>query len=82
MEPNNNNNTEGTDRKKLMKGFKFLAGSLILAFSGPTILYSAFGNRDKFLYIPVLIVGSLISIGAIYCIYKGVQTIMRAIFND
>lgn len=82
MNPNKNHTPEGTDRKKLIKGLKFLAGSLILAFSGPTILYSAFGNRDKFLYIPILIVGALISVGAIYCIYKGIQTIMRALYND
>ncbi len=71
-----------TDRKKMNKGLKYLAAALPLAFLGPSVIYSAFGNRDKALYIPVLIVGILIAIGAGYCIYRGIQTIMKAIFND
>lgn len=71
-----------TDREKMNKGLKYLAIALPLAFLGPSVIYSAFGNRDKALYIPVLIVGLLIAIAAGYCIFKGIKTIMRAIFND
>lgn len=71
-----------TDRKKVIKGIKYLAVSLPLAFVGPTILYSAFGNRDKFLYIPVLILGLAVAFAAAYCIFKGIQIIIRGFFND
>jgi len=71
-----------TNRKKLIRGIKFLAVSLPLAFLGPSVLYSAFGNRDKFLYIPVLILGLAITFASAYCIYKGIQTIMRGFFDD
>lgn len=82
MDQNKFEEPQGTDRQKLIKGFKFLAGSLVLAFLGPSTIYSAFGNRDKFLFIPVLIVGAILCIGAVFCIFKGIQTIIRAIFND
>lgn len=71
-----------TDRNKLVKGLRFLAIALILTFLGPIIIYSAFGNRDKLLFIPILIIGLIVAIGAGYMIFKGIQTIMKAIFND
>ncbi len=82
MDQNKFEEPQGTDRTRLIKGFKFLAGSLVLAFLGPSIVYSAFGNQDRFLFIPVLIIGILICIGAVFCMFKGIQTIIRAIFND
>lgn len=71
-----------TDRKKLMKGAKYLAASIPLAFIGPTVIYFAFGNRDANLYIPVLIVGFLAALGAGFLMFKGIRTVMRGVFND
>lgn len=83
MNPNKNNPPpQGTDRKKLGKGVKYLAGSLLLAFLGPSVVYSALGNQDKTLFIPILIIGVVTCLAAGFCIFKGIQTIMRAIFND
>lgn len=73
---------KGTDKKKLVRGIKFLALAIPLAFAGPSVIYSAFGNRDKPMYIPVLILGFLLSLGAGYFIMRGIKTMMRAIFND
>ncbi len=70
-----------TNKRKLKKGLKYLAGSLPLAFLGPSVVYSAFGNQDKFLYIPVLIIGFLIIIAAAYCMFKGIRTIVAAVFD-
>lgn len=73
---------KGTNKKKLIKGCKYLAIALPLAFLGPSMFYSAFGNRDKALFIPVVILAAIILVGAVFCMYKGIQTIMHAIFND
>lgn len=71
-----------TNKEKLVKGLKYLGGALPLAFLGPSVIYSAFGNQQSPLYIPVLIIGLLIAIAAGYCMYKGIQLLMRALFND
>lgn len=65
-----------------MKGVKFLAIALPLAFIGPSIIYSAFGNRDKPLYIPVLILGFAVAVTCGYFIFKGIRTMMRALFDE
>lgn len=71
-----------TDRKKLMKGVKFLAFSLPLAFSGPTLIYFGFGNRDAGYYIPLLALGFVLAIAAAFFMYRGIQTIMSGFFGD
>ncbi len=72
-----------TDRKKLTKGVKYLAGSIPLAFLGPAMVYNAYGqNQDKPLFIPVMIVAFLLIIASVYCMFKGIRTIMSAVFND
>lgn len=65
----------------LGKGIRYLAVSLPLCFLGPSILYSSFNNQDKFLFIPVLILGLLITFAAGYCIFKGIKTLMKALFD-
>lgn len=71
-------------RKKevLGKGIRYLAVSLPLCFLGPSILFSAFNNQDKFLYIPVLILGLIITFSAGFFIFKGIKTLMRALFDE
>lgn len=68
-------------KEVLGKGIRYLAFSLPLCFLGPSILYSAFNNQDKFLFIPVLILGLIITFGAGFCIFKGIQTLMKALFD-
>lgn len=70
-----------TDRNILAQGLKFMGLTLILMFVGPTLLYIGFSNEDKPLYIPILIVGFLICIGAVYFAFKGLRTIMNSIFK-
>lgn len=71
------------DKKKetLGLGIRYLAISLPLCFLGPSVLFSAFNNQDKFLFIPILVIGIAILVGAGYCIFKGIQTIMKALFD-
>lgn len=71
-----------TNKETLAKGVRFLAGALPLAFIGPSVVYSAFNNQDKPLYWPILISGLLACAGAIYLMYRGIKTLMRALFDD
>lgn len=71
-----------TNKKKLIKGVKFLALALPLAFLGPSVIYMAFGNREESYYIPLLAFGFITAIGSVFCMFKGIQTIMRGIYDD
>lgn len=73
--------TERTDKEALVKGIKTMGITLVLMFLGPTLLYIGFSNSDKPLYIPILIVGSIVSILAIYFAFKGLKQIMDSMFK-
>ena len=70
-----------TDRKVLSKGLKIMALTVLLMFAGPFLLYVAFSNQEKPLYIPILIVSILICGSAIFFGFKGIQTTMNSMFN-
>jgi hypothetical protein len=68
-------------KETLGKGIRYLAISLPLCFLGPSILYSSFNNQDKFLFVPILILGLVVTFGAGFCIFKGIKTLMQALFD-
>lgn len=70
-----------TNKVLLAKGIKFMAGALPLVFLGPVILFSSFKNQDHPWFIPILILGILALIGAIFLLFKGLNTIMKALFD-
>ena len=71
-----------TNKDVLAKGIKYLGYTVLLMFLAPIILYQAFKNQENTLFIPVLIVGGLLAIGAILLAFKGVNTIMKSMFGD
>ena len=71
-----------TNKDVLAKGIKYLGYTVLLMFLAPTVLYQAFKNQENTLFIPVLIVGGLLAIGAIVLAFKGVNTIMKSMFGD
>ena len=73
--------TKRTNKEILVKGLKLMGISLFLMFSGPTLLYIAFTNKEKPLYIPLLLLSVLLCSGAIYSAFKGIKTIMESLFN-
>ncbi|WCO02810.1 DUF6095 family protein [Psychroserpens ponticola] len=73
--------TKRTDKDILYKGIKTMGLTLVLMFLGPTLLYVAFSNEEKPLYIPLLIIGIFICGLAIYFAFKGLKTIMDSMFN-
>tara|TARA_R110000850_G_scaffold153402_1_gene276865 strand:- start:115 stop:348 length:234 start_codon:yes stop_codon:yes gene_type:complete len=73
--------TKRTDKGVLLKGIKKMGVSLLCMFLGPTLLYIAFSNQEKALYIPLLIVGMIICGLALFFAFKGLKTIMDSMFN-
>jgi len=71
-----------TDKKILFKGIRFLVFALPLLFIGPIIIGSSFRNQSNMFFYPVLFVGILCCAFAIYFTFKGITTMVNAIFND
>ena len=74
--------TKRTDKNVLGKGVKIMGMTLIFMFLGPFLVYTAFSNEEKPLYIPILIAGLVICIAAIYFGFKGIKTIMDSMFKS
>ena len=74
--------TKRTNKKTLVSGLQKMALSLLMMFAGPSLFYIATGNDDKPLYYPLLILSFILCAGAIYFAFKGIQTIMRSMFNN
>lgn len=70
-----------TDKELLVKGLQKMGISLFLMFLGPTFIHIAFTNKEKPLYIPLLIIGILGCLSAIYFAFIGINTIMNSIFK-
>ena len=70
-----------TDKTVLFKGIKIMVFALLSLFMGPIFMHLALNNKDKPLYIPLLIVGCLICTLAVILIFRGINTIMNSIFN-
>lgn len=74
--------TKKTDKDILGKGIKKMGIALVFMFLGPTLIYIAFSNQEKPLYIPILISGILGCIAAIYFAFKGLNTILDSMFKS
>lgn len=70
-----------TDKDILTKGLRQMLICLFLMFTGPTVLHVAFSNKEKPLYIPLLILAILLCIAAIAFLFIGINTILNSIFN-
>jgi len=70
-----------TNKSILAKGVKYLAGALPLLFLGPLVITSAFKNENHPLYVYVLILGSIIALTAMFLIFKGINTVLKSLFD-
>ena len=59
-----------------------MALSLIMMFIGPTLLYIAFSNQEKPLYIPILIVALTLCFFAVFFAFKGIRIILDSMFKQ
>ena len=71
-----------TNRAELLRGLKLMMITVVLMFAGPSTLYIAFSNKEKPLYIPILIAGLIICSAAIYLGFKGIRTILNSMFDN
>ncbi|ANH60068.1 MULTISPECIES: DUF6095 family protein [Dokdonia] len=71
-----------TNKEKLLKGVKLMGGTLLLLITAPIVLNSSFKNQDHPMFIPVLGIGIVLLVAAIYFGFKGIRTLMGALFND
>lgn len=72
----------GTDREVLSKGVQYLAWALPLMFIGPSVIYNAFVNKNNVWHYLVLVIGIAICFGAVFLMFKGVQTIVKSMFDN
>ena len=70
-----------TDKPLLMKGLKMMLLAAFLMFTGPVLIYIAFANKESNIYLPALILGCILCVGAIVLAFKGLQTIMKSMFG-
>ena len=70
-----------TDKDVLSKGLKQMGICLIFMFAGPTLLHLTLDNKDKPLYLPLLILSIVLCILAISFLFIGINTIMNSIFK-
>ncbi|WP_310993014.1 DUF6095 family protein [Aequorivita marina] len=70
-----------TDLDLLKTGIKFLAFAVPLLFLGPYLLTLSFLNKETFMFYVFLPFGILAGAGAIFLCFKGINTIIKAIFN-
>ena len=75
-------NDNRTDKAILTKGLKQMGVCLFLMFTGPTLLHLALTNKDKPLYIPLLILSIVLCISAIVFLFIGINTILNSIFKS
>ena len=71
-----------TNKELLNKGIKYLIFALPLVFIGPSVIYNAFMNKDNVWHYLVLAIGCAMCLGAMYLMFKGIQTMVKGLFND
>ncbi len=64
------------------KSIKYFGLTVLLMFSGPGAIYEAFKNKEHPLYLPVLIIGFILCIGAMSLFYYSLRLMMTAIFGN
>lgn len=65
----------------IQAGLKKMSLFLLFCFIGPVIVHQAFKNQSHFLYVPVLIVGILFLISAMYYGFSGIKTLVNALLG-
>ena len=71
---------EHTDLELLRKGVKYLAIALPLLFLSPYLITLAFLNTETIYGYVFFGLGFIAGVGAIYLVFKGINTIMKSIF--
>jgi hypothetical protein len=70
-----------TNKEDLSKCIKYITISLPCLFIGPAIIHFAFINKLQPLFYLILAIGIGICITAMVLLFKGLNTIMKSLFN-
>ena len=70
-----------TNKDLLSKGIKHITISLPCLFIGPAVIHFAFINKLQPLFYLILAIGIVICITAMVMLFKGLNTIMKSLFN-
>lgn len=70
------------DKNLLQKGVKYAVGSMPLMFLGPMTIYNALINRHSWVHYIVLTVGIFICGLSVFLMWKGIQLILKSLFNE
>ncbi|MDG1270925.1 MAG: DUF6095 family protein [Flavobacteriaceae bacterium] len=65
----------------LSKGLKRVAGFIVLAFTGPVVIYQAFQNEGHPFYYPVLILGLILCGLSIGLGFWGIRTLTAGLLG-
>ena len=69
------------NKKLLDKGIKYMLYALPLMFIGPSVMYNALINKHTMWHYLVLGVGIVLSLLAVYFMFKGIKTLTDVLFN-
>jgi drug/metabolite transporter (DMT)-like permease len=69
------------NKKLLDKGIKYMLYALPLMFLGPSVIYNAFINKQNIWHYLVLAVGIVLSLLAVYFMFKGIKTLTDVLFS-
>lgn len=70
-----------TNKQILLQGVKYLALSLPLMFAGPYVITLGFLNKNNPTFYVFFPLGLLLAIAAIYFAFKGIKTLIKAMFG-
>ncbi|RED46091.1 DUF6095 family protein [Seonamhaeicola aphaedonensis] len=73
--------TKRTDKEVLVKGLKFMGGSLVCMFIGPTLIYISQTKVKSPIDTILLIIAILICGFAIYLAFRGINIILDSMFK-
>ena len=70
------------NKSQLDKGIKYMLWSLPLMFIGPSVIYNAWINKQNGWHYLVLAIGITLCILAVYFMFKGIKTLIDALFEN
>ena len=70
------------NKEILTKGIRTSVLSLPLLMIGPAIIHNAWINKQNHLHYVVLAIGLAVCGVAVYFLWKGIMTILKALYND
>jgi hypothetical protein len=69
------------NKELLFKGIKYAVGAIPIMFIGPSVIHNAFMNKHTNWHYLVLAIGIILCVLAVFLMYKGIQTMVKSLFD-